>query len=228
MPEARVGRAVHAALEHLLQGKPMDDAVTSARTHLTSEVETARFEALRSGVQAFLDRIDGFRRRRRVARELVEFSLAVREDLSPTSFYAGDAFYRGILDAGFVFDDDTLAVVDHKTGVRAGNGRIAEQLEGYAVLAAAYFRNIRRVWLGIHWVAEACMEWAEVVQPDEIRARLLPGVLDNIEAAALAVEGGPRPNPGSWCEWCSYRSICPAALATRFEPVDDDEPDPWT
>jgi hypothetical protein len=36
----------------------------------------------------------------------------------------------------------------------------------------------------------------------------------------------PRVNPGSWCERCNYRSICPAGREVRYEPVEED-PDPW-
>lgn len=227
MPEARVGKAVHAALEHVLQGAELEVAVAEARAQLEGARETARFDSLGAGIKAFLGRMGRFRSRRRVHRELVEYALAVREDMTVTRFYAGDAFFRGILDAAFLFDESSLAVIDHKSGARVGERTIGEQLEGYAVLTAASFRNVRRIWLGVHWVAEHRVEWAPPLSVAEIHERLVPGVLNNIEAAALAVDDGPRPNPGAWCEWCNYRSICPAAIEMRFEPVDDEEPDPW-
>ena len=232
MPEARVGKAVHAAMEHALQGTALPDAVAAARQTLESEQETARFDHLRAGIQPFLDRIEQFRRRRRVNRQLIEFSLAIREDLTPTSFYAGDAFYRGIIDAAFLFDDDNLALVDHKSGQRtslhsAGQHGAGDQLEGYAVLTAASFRHVRRFWLGIYWVAVVELEWTGPVQSSDVNQYFLPNVLSNIEAAALAVDDGPRPNPSTWCERCNYRSICPTAKEHRFEAVDDEEPEPW-
>ena len=55
---------------------------------------------------------------------------------------------------------------------------------------------------------------------------LVPDLLDNIEAAALAIDDGPRPNPGPWCDRCSYRAVCPASRELRYEPVEyyeDDE-----
>src|SRR5690606_36957755 len=96
MPEARIGKAVHAALEGALGGAALPAAIEQGRKLLTDPLEQARFDHLSRGIPPFLDRIEAFRRRRRVARELVEFSLAVREDFSTTQFYAGDAFYRGI------------------------------------------------------------------------------------------------------------------------------------
>lgn len=227
MPELRVGKAIHSALEQILLGTPLFDAVAEARQQLESEREVARFDAIGVGIRPFVERIDEFRRRRRVRRQLIEFPLAMREDLTTTTFYNSDAFYRGILDVAYVFDSDNLALVDHKSGVRTGQRTIVEQLEGYAVLAAAYFRNIGRIWLGIHWVASGVLEWARPVKTSDVNQHFLPRVLDNIEAAALAIDDGPRSHPGSWCERCAYRSICPTGRELRFEPVDDDEPEPW-
>jgi CRISPR/Cas system-associated exonuclease Cas4 (RecB family) len=226
MPETRIGKAIHKALELVLQGTPICDASAQVRAELSGETEQLRFDALTHGIAPFAARIQQFRRRRRVARQLVEYSLAVREDLSVTQFYSGDAYYRGVLDLGYLFEDDSLALLDHKTGVRIPGSSIADQLEGYAVLAAAAFRHVRHVWLGLHWVAERAVEWSKPIPPDQIAEELVPDLLDNIEAAALAIDDGPRTNPGPWCDRCSYRAICPASRELRYEPVEyyeDDE-----
>ena len=220
MPETRIGKAIHKAIEHVLLGTAVADATREARAELPSETEQARFDALGAGIPPFVHRIAQFRRRKRVARQLVEYSLAVREDLSVTQFYAGDAYYRGVLDLGYLFEDDSLALVDHKTGVRVPGTSIADQLEGYAVLAASAFRHVRRFWLGIHWLAERAVEWSAPVAPDAIAGQLVPDLLDNIEAAALAVDDGPRANPGTYCDRCSYRGLCPESRELRYEPVD--------
>jgi len=227
MPETRIGKAIHQALELVLQGSSIADATAKARADLPSDVEQLRFDNLGHGIAPFSSRIAQFRRRRRVARQLVEYSLAVREDLSTTQFYAGDAYYRGVLDLGYLFEDDSLALVDHKTGVRVPGTSIADQLEGYAVLAAAAFRHVRQMWLGVHWVAERAVEWSSPVAPEHVVGKMVPDLLDNIEAAALAVDDGPRPNPGTYCDRCAYRTVCPASRELRYEPVeyyeDDDD-----
>jgi len=64
------------------------------------------------------------------------------------------------------------------------------------------------------------------VPPETVIDRLVPDLLDNIEAAALAVSDGPRPNPGTYCDRCPYRDRCPASKELRYEPVEyyeDDE-----
>ena len=226
MPEAKIGKAIHKALELTLMGTPVPEATEKVRTELPSETEQLRYDRLALGIPAFTARIQQFRRRRRVARQLVEYSLAIREDLSVTPFYSGDAYFRGVLDLGFLFEDDSLALVDHKTGVRLPGSSIVDQLEGYGVLAAAAFRHVRSFWFGIHWIAERAVEWSPPVSTEKVIDKLVPDLLDNIEAAALAVSDGPRPNTGPWCDRCSYRDRCPASKEARYEPVEyyeDDE-----
>ncbi len=223
MPDARIGKAIHTALELALQGTRLEEALTEPRKALANEYEMSRYDSISTGIQPFLTRIRELRQRRRVSRQMVEFKLAVREDFTVTQFYSGDAFYRGVFDAGYIYDDTNLALVDHKTGLRQPSRRVAEQLEGYAVLAAASFRNIHRFRLGVHWVADAEIEWSRAVSHGDINQHFLPMVLDNIEAAALAVDDGPRPAPSAWCGRCGYRSICSESLPTRFEPVDYEE-----
>ncbi len=226
MPEARIGKAVHKVLELVLMGTPLDEALTTVRAELPTDSEQRRFDHLGTAIPSFVARVGQFRRRRRVARQLVEYSLAVREDLSVTQFYSGDAYYRGVLDLGYLFEDDALALLDHKTGVRLPGSSIVDQLEGYGVLAAAAFRHVKTFWFGIHWIAERAVEWSAPVKPSVVLDRLVPDLLDNIEAAALAVSDGPRPNPGPYCDRCSYRDRCPASKELRYEPVEyyeDDE-----
>ena len=226
MPEARIGKAIHAVLEDVLQGSPLAEAQAKARGTLPTELEQVRFDRLGTGVEPFLGRIARFRERRRVTRQLVEYSLAVREDLTSTQFYAGDAYYRGVLDLAYQFADDSIALVDHKTGARHPGTTIADQMVGYAVLAHTWFNRARRFWLGLHWVASRVVEWSAPMPADEIRDKHVPDLLDTIEAAALSIDDGPRTNAGPWCEVCSYRSICPASREQRFEPVEyyeDDE-----
>jgi len=226
MPEAKLGKIIHAALEQVLLGANLEIVLAELRTELEDRWLQDKFDRITANIPTYLARIEDFHRRHRINRRMTEFSLAIRADGTPTQFYSGDAFFRGIFDAGYIFDNDNMALVDHKTGEQRKSSSLIEQLQGYAVLAAASFRQVRRFYLGMHWVANADIDWSRPVSHSEIQGELLPNVFDNIEAAALAVSDGPRPNPGTWCERCFYRSVCPSAWAVRFEPVDDDEAEP--
>jgi hypothetical protein len=223
--DARIGKGVHAALEVVLCGGSSAEAITTGRKELLHEEEHKRFDELMPAVESFLRRVAGFRERRRVTFEMIEHRLAVNSTFEPTLFLAKDAFFRGVWDAGFLFDDGVLAVVDHKTGVRQVATRYADQLEGYATLAAANMAYVKKVWLGVHFVPDAAMEWSDPVPLALVREEFAPRVLAYIEEAAKAVAGpgAPEPRMSAWCKRCSYRSICPAM---RSRSVDELEGDP--
>jgi CRISPR/Cas system-associated exonuclease Cas4 (RecB family) len=214
-PETRLGKAIHAVLEATLLGTRLAEALAAGRGDLLSDEERARFAVLGGNVDKFLVRIDGLRRRRRVRTELVEHRLALSFDLSPTDFVAKDAFFRGVWDAAFILEDGVCAVVDHKTGVRRGAADYADQLKGYAILAAKHL-SVDKVWLGVHFVAEAAMEWTPPASRREVEATWAPRLLASIEEAAAHVAGS-APQMSTWCRRCSYKSICPAMRAADGE-----------
>ncbi len=220
MPETQVGKAIHAALESAMQGMHLPEAIASAREVLGSEQERLKYDNIGGGIAPFLQRIDAFRRRNRVTRALVEYSLAIREDFTPTSFFSGVGYFRGIVDAAFIYGDRQIAMIDHKSGERRTDVNITEQLQGYAVLAAMAFKYVRTFRLGIHWVADREVDWGTPVTVGEVNQHFLPQLVANVEAAALAVQDGPRAEISTWCERCSYRSVCPDGQRARFEPVD--------
>lgn len=225
MPETRIGKAVHKSLELVLGGMLLAQAEDEGAADLANQDEVDRFRRICQNIPAYLDRIEAFRSKRAVGRQFVEYRLAMDIDGASAAFYAKSAFYRGVIDVAYAYDEGNYALVDHKTGMRSPNSNIVEQLDGYAVLAASYFRNVRKILLGVHWVSDAAVDWSQPLRADEVEERLRPKLLASIDAAALAVADGPRPQESSWCLRCSYRSICPQAELARFEPVED-EPDP--
>ncbi len=223
-PETRLGKAVHAALEAVLRRTPVAEALAAGRANLLSDEERARFDELAAPIARFADRIESFKARRRVRQELIEHRLAVTFDLSPTEFVSPDAFFRGVWDAGYLFDDGVLAVVDHKSGVRRPGADYADQLGGYATLAAAHMVYVRKLWLGVHFVAEAALEWSPPVDVAEVRAAVAPRLLAYIEEAARAVKDR-TPNVSTWCRRCTYRSICPAMRAAALAQLPEAPPE---
>ena len=57
MPEARIGKAIHLALEKVLQGAPVEEATAAARAELPEGVEQLRFDNLAPGIAPFVQRI---------------------------------------------------------------------------------------------------------------------------------------------------------------------------
>jgi putative RecB family exonuclease len=218
-PEQRIGKAIHGVLELVLARRGLEEALELGRKELLHDRERERFDALAPAVSSFIARIEAFRQKRRPRSEMIEHKLAIDALLQPTDFIAQDAFFRGVLDVGFEWGDGELAVVDHKTGERRLASDFAEQLEAYATLAVANSPYLKKVWLGVHFVGEAAMEWSAPVPVDEVKTAFLPRLVDQIELAARNVAGPAEPRPGPYCAWCSYRAICPAM---RNVPVEED------
>lgn len=225
MPETRIGKAVHTSLEHALRGMPLAEAIDKGAGSLANSDEDDRFRRLCRNIVAYQERIEKFRQRNRVDRQFIEFRMGMDVNGDAIAFSAKKAFFRGIVDAAYCFDSSNFALIDHKSGLRQPNSNIAEQLEGYAVLAACSFRGLRKVLLGIHWLSSAEVDWSEPLSLDHIRQELQPKIMSNIEAAALAVDDGPRAQESSWCLRCSYRNVCPQADIARFQPAWPEEAD---
>jgi CRISPR/Cas system-associated exonuclease Cas4 (RecB family) len=225
MPETRIGKAVHKSLELALGGMLLPQAEQEGAADLANQDEVDRFRRICKNIPAYQERIERFRRTHKVGRQFVEYRLAMDLEGASAAFYAKTAFYRGVIDVAYAYDENSFALVDHKTGMRSPNANIVEQLDGYAVLASSYFRNVQKVLLGVHWVTNAEVDWSPPLSPEDVESRLRPKLLASIDAAALAVADGPRAQESSWCLRCSYRSICPQADLARFEPVTSD-PDP--
>src|SRR5262249_3664162 len=100
----------------------------------------------------------------------------------------------------------------------------ADQLGGYATLALAHMAFVKKVWLGLHFVADAAMEWTPPVEIGELRARVAPRLLGFIEEAAQAVRGR-EPRGSTWCRRCAYKSICPAMRAAAAAELPEAAPE---
>ncbi len=220
MHDTRIGKSVHTALEHALRGMPVDMAIDKGAASLANSDEDDRYRRICRNIAPYLARVDAFRRSHRVRRQFVEFRLGMDEHGEASAFAAKNTYFRGIIDVAYTYGAGTYALVDHKSGMRQPNTNIVEQLEGYAALASVAFREVQRVLLGVHWVASAQVDWSPMLSLQSITEELMPKTLANIEAAALAVADGPRPQESPWCLRCSYRSVCPQADIARFEPTD--------
>ena len=220
-PEARLGKAVHLALELALSRSGLEEGLAAGRKQLLTEPEKERYETLARMVGDFTERVAAFRSRRRVRVQLLEHRVAVDAQFRPTGFIAKNAFFRGVWDAGFLFGGGVLAVVDHKTGIRRSLESFADQLEGYAAVASAIVPRLRKMWIGVHFVADGQVEWQGPLEPDRVKDEFVPRLLAQIEDAAANLGECTEPRPSSFCQICSYQAICPAVRGevSRLPPL---------
>lgn len=116
----------------------------------------------------------------------------------PTGWFAKDTWFRSMLDACVVYDDDTADVVDFKTGKPSDTH--AQQAELYAVSVLLRYPQVKHVTVRF-WYLDAGsesvyryarMDLAELQQKWE--KRVLPMLSDEVFA----------PRPGRHCAYCAF------------------------
>lgn len=211
---AAKGTVVHKALELLFELEPADRTVTSAlgrleeaeRTVLASEEyaslvvpDPAGFTASAADLVTRYFRLEDPTTIRPVGREVM-----LEAEL-------GGVRLRGIIDRLDEDADGGLVVTDYKTGRVPGERFEQGRLGGvhfYAYLCeAALGRRPARIQL-----LYLSQPVAIVAEPSEQSIR---GLERRVSAIWTAVEracdrGDFRPNPGKLCDWCAFKSHCPA------------------
>ena len=211
------GTLVHRALERLYCAPPAQRTLPSALAGLAAAVEEARngdaeYQALR---------LDGDAEAAFVAdaEELVRryFRLEDPTAVRPIGLellleaQLGGVRLRGIIDRLDLDDDGELVVTDYKTG-RVPTPRFEQDRFGgvhfYALLCESMLgRRPARVQL--LYLSDGV---AIVASPSEQSVR---GLERRVTALWQAVERACarddfRPRPGALCDWCAFRSYCPA------------------
>jgi hypothetical protein len=82
------------------------------------------------------------------AKVLVEQKLGLTEALQATEFFADDVWWRGVVDALYIFDNGTAICLDHKMGKRKND---FTQLQLFACAVFAAFPEVQRVKMVYGW-----------------------------------------------------------------------------
>jgi len=137
-------------------------------------------------------------------RKLVEYQMALTEDLQPTGWFDKNAWVRGVADLLIVDDDNLTAwVVDYKTGNNKYPDR--EQLKLMSLMVFANFPHIREIKSALLFVVKNDMvkHTMTVDQTDaewwKYRERV-----GRIAASIDADVWNPTRTP--LCGWCPVKS----------------------
>lgn len=129
---------------------------------------------------------------------VVEQKLTVNENFQPTSWFAKDAWCRGIVDVG-VIGSTSAVILDWKTGNRKVD---LDQLKLFAGMAFAHYPEIKTVKTGFVWLKENTIDKEEFTreQIGEIWGEFLPRVARLNQAFET---GRWQPKPSGLCRsWC--------------------------
>jgi hypothetical protein len=213
-----VGTHAHAILEYRIGGMTDADARKRAaeKTPLTgSEKEDLR--ALDDSINEFLVKWDGFCKREKVQKVLLEVEWAFTADFKKTGFFSPDVYFRGKVDLGAITPNADLIVMDHKSGVSKDiqrGDKFKKQLWSYAVLAFANIEGMAGVRSGINFLQGdrfPKIQWLEYIEAPRIHKLFTPWLYETLNDAAerLVEPFAAKPKLRWPCEWCSYRPSCP-------------------
>ena len=177
----RHGERIHADLEHrLINRKPL--------TYDTEQYEVLcqTIEVLATGGELHAER-----------------QLCLNENLTPTSWYADDAWLRSILDV-LILKDDEAIVMDWKTGKRRPD---FTQLQLFALQVFKHFPEIKSVKSSFVWLRDMEMD-TEVFTVDKTNL-MWADMLSRIERIQQSLDNDNWPaKPSGLCNWCPAKNIC--------------------
>jgi len=177
----RHGERIHADLEHrLVNQKPL--------TYDTEQYEVLcqTIEVLATGGELHAER-----------------QLCLNENLTPTSWYAKDAWLRSILDV-LILKDDEAIVMDWKTGKRRPD---FTQLQLFALQVFKHFPEIKSVKSSFVWLRDMEMD-TEVFTVDKTNL-MWADMLSRIERIQQSLDNDNWPaKPSGLCNWCPAKNIC--------------------
>lgn len=131
------------------------------------------------------------------SKPLVEQEWAFTQDWQPTGWFAKDTWVRVKVDAACL-EDDTLYVIDHKTGKEKDDHK--EQLSIYGVAGLIQFPLVQIVSAQL-WYLDSGVQ-----TPHEFSRKELPALKKDWEKQTKAMLTDTRfsPKPSNACRWCAF------------------------
>lgn len=169
---------------------------TAAELYVTKDVELIP-ELL--PFQAEMDRLKALYKQGKVS---IEGEWAYTSEWVPTHWTSSDAWCRMKLDAMVHIDEETAAVIDHKTGKKSGNEiKHSEQGQVYQLGAFMRFPKLKKVTVEFWY-----LDQDDITRVDFTRdqgTKLLKKITERGNALTSATFFPPKPNVFN-CRWCPY------------------------
>lgn len=218
LPVSDIGSALHLILENVTVGKTMTDSYRIAKRKHFDAIGEEYWNQYVIGnqynIENFRQKLDDFETRYPVKRYLCEIRMAVNADWKATDFFAGDCFYRGVVDLVIQLENGDGLIIDHKSVLNSGGflsvKNFKEQLEVYKPLIHHGLIPLKGAQSGIHFIADGEIKFDQYHDVDAIEGRLRHMVEYNVDNAIEVVKekGFFKHKAGSYCKWCDYRIMC--------------------
>ena len=135
---------------------------------------------------------------------IVEKKWAFDTKWKPTKYFADNVSLRSILDAGVVYEDNTMDIIDHKTGRKYATNQ--DQMELFALTAMCQYPKVTAITTRLWYHDVADRNDNQVI--DEFDAKDRPKLQDKWErkVAPMFVDDIFAPRPNDKCRWCSFNA----------------------
>ncbi len=208
-PALSFGSSIHAVLEWVHDRKvpdvpPLDEMLdrlrevwdSSGYAEVEKAVQVREYERARDVLAAYHARVSREGMRTPVGTE-AWFDLPFDDDVTVV----------GSIDRVDAAPDGTLHIVDYKTNKQAKSRKwVASSLQlGIYALATEHLYGAVPRTVALDFVVPGVVVR---VDRDELDLAAVPRLV--AEAAAAVRAGAADPNPTKLCDWCDFRSICPA------------------
>lgn len=229
IPAFAFGNAVHAAIAQFVRTgghakRSLDDLVELGMRNWRSEAFASEAESYEQFTRA-REQLESF--------YFLSFPPSGSRELGVEKYASWRAARRGILATGrfdrvVMLPDDTLTVIDYKTGGRIPErGAVERDLQSiiYRSIAADEFRRLKPARIAIAYVFLAAPKVVTVSPSLEVFRERWASIETTVAAIrrdrgnlqrGLPLDAAFVPNRGGHCAWCPFRTHC----ASRY-PVPD-------
>ena len=180
---SKYGERIHEALELRLRDQsPLTD-------------ETKKYESLCAAIEQESEDGELF----------VEQKMTLNKNLTPTEWFAPDAWFRSVLDVLMIHENQKKAfVLDWKTGKRRPD---FTQMEIFALQVFKHYPKVDSVTSALVWLGDYKMDTQvyKREQSNEMWAKIMARI--NRIYESLEHDTWP-PKPSGLCPWCPAKHIC--------------------
>jgi len=240
---ADVGTTAHRILEHVVLGKSITDAFAiTKREHCCVPIEilkkgTANLTELQwqtsiipleNNIITFKEKLEAFERNNKIKRMLTELRLGVTKDWKPTTFFANNVYFRGVIDLIIEIETEPgyapdILVIDHKHGGGEFGGGVknySQQLDIYKPLYHFGHQKTSGAQAGINFIKAGNTAYDNYVTAEEIENALLKKLEWLIQGAidtTAEAYGYFKHIRGTHCQWCEFNDVCKPGLLKENE-----------
>jgi hypothetical protein len=234
---ADAGTAAHRILELVILGNTVSESFRLAKIelcnvdpnsphysprnpNLSEELWEAKVNNNEASIISFSERMQDFERNNKVLKKLTELRVAVTKDWLPTTFFAKNVYFRGIIDlilfidTGEGFLPDSI-ILDHKNYSEVlfteSLRNFDTQLMVYKIMAHKAVQPISGAQAGINFIRAGKTIIGEYTDASEIENKLVSKLEFLLSGAVDSVKEGYgyfKHIAGSACNYCDFAGPC--------------------